>query len=249
MIIKTENSVKAVKFLAPLIFLASCSTTSIDDQTKDETPVQKGSEYTLKTEVHTHDYYRPPEKHMCKAIAQMLVNRNDYHPLQIIEVFPSPYGRPLGFHYDFDMTPRDNLLNRLNSGKVYGRVYEDYGPRHSYVYKNCMALDRKALVDDYMGVMRRCYGSSFGIYIEKYGGGITIEGDNGRDCYTLGNELIKVHLQGHKNSPFNFLITVAHGGQTGEMIAAYDRCNRANKAFSMEYDKQEDRLTFSCNSQ
>lgn len=231
------------------LLIASCTTTTVDDQTVGETPNLKKHEYTVRSEVHTHHvYYKRPEEHMCKAIAQTLVNTNDYHPMHIIETFPSPYGRPLGYGYNYELSPYENMSNKLNSGKVYGRVHEDYGPRHSYVYKNCMALEKKVLVDDYMSIMRSCYGMSFGVYIEKYGGGVSIEGDNGRDCHALGNQLIKVHLQGYKNSPLNFLITVAHGGQKGEMIAAYDRCVNAGKNFDMEYDKQQDKLRFSCES-
>lgn len=236
---------KSIRFALICFFLSSCSTTSIDDQTARETAVKSGNDYKIKVEGHTHGaHYWFPEKKMCNAIKKAPDTLESYHPIHAIETFPSPYERPLRRGYDFDLKPSENLVQKLGSGKVYGRTYYDYGPRESFVYKRCMTSSQKTLVDHFMSTMRACYGSSFGIYIEKFGGGASIEGDNGRDCYSLGGELIKAHAQGYSPSFIEGVTGLFGGGQVGSIIKVFDRCRAANKRLDMSY--QDDKLIFNC---
>lgn len=240
-----NNLILKASFLC--LFTVSCSTTSIDDQTAGETPVRDAPEYTVSVEGHDHGaYYWYPEKHMCGAIRKAPETIKGYHPIQAIETFPSPYERHLGHYYDFDLKPHVNLSIKLNSGRAYGRERYGYGPRHTWVYKHCMSAPQKALVDNFMDIMRACNGANFGIYVEKDGGGASIEGDNGRKCRALGTELVKVHLQGYKPSLLGSITGFFGGAQIDPMIKAFDRCESAEKEFKMGFDRATNKLSFSC---
>ena len=245
MIRKTENSVKAVKFLAPLIFLASCSTTSIDDQTTSEQITNAKPEHSVSYESHTHGaYHWFPEKLVCDAIKNAPDTLKGYHPIYATTTFPSPYERPLRHGYNSDLKPFENLSQKLASGKIYGYRPSGFKPRDSFVYRSCMSAKQKALVDDFVDTMRHCNGGNFDIYIEKLGAGLHIQSDNGRNCQALGNALIGAHLQGYQPSFIDKVNSLAGSGNTGLIIEAFDRCRSANKVFNISY--QNDTLTFSC---
>ncbi|MGS2723801.1 hypothetical protein ACVBEJ_08640 [Porticoccus sp. GXU_MW_L64] len=191
-------------------------------------------------------FNRFPERKMCRAIGKAPTTIEGYHPIHAIRTFPGPYERHLGHYYDFDLKPHENLSNRLNSGRSYGRELYGYGPRHTWVYKKCMGAPQQALVDNLIDVMRACDAGNFGIYVEKIGGGVAVEGDNGRNCRPLYDELIKVHLQGYKPSLLGSITGFFGGAQVGPMVKAFDRCESAGKEFSMEYGTETNKLTFSC---
>jgi len=226
---------------------ASCTTTNIDDQTQGETPTKPANDYTLNVESYDHGaHYWFPERKMCNAIRKAPETLEGYHPIYAIETFPSPYEYPLRHGYNFDLKPHENLSQKLSSGHIYGRAHYGYSPRDSFVYKQCLSSPQRALIDDFMNTMRACYGGSFGIYIEKFERGISIEGDNGRNCSALSDELVKVHLQGYKPSFLGSVGGVFGGAEVGSMVKALDRCESAVKGLDMAYDNESDKLVFSC---
>ena len=231
------------------LFLASCSTVDIDDQTQGEIPIKQDKQSSITVNTHDHGaHYWFPERKMCGAIRKAPETIEGYHPIEVIKTYPSPYERPLGYYYDFGLNPQENLSNKLNSGRAYGRERYRYGPRHTWVYKKCMTGQQKALVDNFIAVMRACNAGNFGIYLEKIGGGVAVEGDNGRNCHPLAQELVKVHLQGYTPSLATSFTGFFGSGQSGSIVKAFGRCDDAGKDFEMNYLPENEKLTFSCKS-
>ena len=250
MIVKAKAHAIRVKALALLALLTSCSTTSIDDQTTTEQITDLKPEHSVSYESHTHGaYHWFPEKLMCHAVKNASETIEGYHPIYATTTFPSPNERPLRRGYDKELKPFENLYQKLSSGKIYGYRPSGFKPRDSFVFKRCMTSEQKALVDNFVDTMRHCNSGNFDIYIEKLGAGLHIQGDNGRNCQALGNALINVHLQGYLPNFLDKVNSLVGSGNTGAIIEAFDRCADANKRFDMAYDKQSDKLTFSCESE
>jgi len=249
------------------ICLSACSQTNISDETLITNDV-KGNEvaraeepaYKVRVETHGHPYYysyKNATSILCAAISKAPETIEGYHPIHAINAFPSQNSSSLlrarAWAYNGRATPQQNLVNAINNTRPIWRPYYRYDYTERYVFKYCMPPEQKSVVTNYFNTMRACRSYNFSIRLEKTSGGMAIDGDNGRQCTTLSEQLIKINLQGYspKNASIGQLGTTFTGGllktgDSGAMLKAMKNCDQQSKRFNMEYDKEHNQLTFSC---